>query len=118
MDFVVSLPLVNDYDSVCVSVNWLTKERHLTAYHSTITSEGYSISTLIPTGAKIEDQSTINTPWQKTTSELASDGAAELGGRMGAPDPGRAIRGSPQPRVPGHQRGAHQGRHYFWREPV
>ena len=30
-----------------------------------------SISTLIPTGAKIEDQSTINTPWQKTTSELA-----------------------------------------------
>ena len=30
-----------------------------------------SISTLILTAAKIEDQSTINTPWQKTTSELA-----------------------------------------------
>ncbi|SLM41525.1 Ribonuclease H-like domain [Lasallia pustulata] len=40
MDFVVGLPLVNGYDSVCVSVDRLTKERHLTACHSTITSEG------------------------------------------------------------------------------
>ena len=40
MDFIVSLPLVNGYDSVCVSVNRLTKEQHLTACHFIITSEG------------------------------------------------------------------------------
>ena len=40
MDFIVSLSLVNGYDSVCVLVNWLTKERHLTACHFIITSEG------------------------------------------------------------------------------
>ena len=40
MDFIVSLPLVDGYDSVCVSVNRLTKEQHLTACQSTITSEG------------------------------------------------------------------------------
>ena len=40
MDFVVSLPLVNGYDSVCVSVDRLIKEQHLTACHFTITSEG------------------------------------------------------------------------------
>ena len=40
MDFVVSLPLVDGYDSVYVSVDRLTKERHLTACHFTITSEG------------------------------------------------------------------------------
>ena len=40
MNFVVSLPLVNGYDSVCVSVNRLTKEQHLTACHFIITSEG------------------------------------------------------------------------------
>ena len=40
IDFVVSLPLVNGYNSVCVSVNRLTKERHLTACHFIITSEG------------------------------------------------------------------------------
>ena len=40
MDFIVSLSLVDGYDSVCVSVDRLIKERHLTACHSTITSEG------------------------------------------------------------------------------
>ena len=40
MNFVVSLSLVNGYDSVCVSVNQLIKEQHLTACHFTITSEG------------------------------------------------------------------------------
>ena len=40
MNFVVSLPLVNGYDSVCVSVNQLTKEQHLTTCHFIITSEG------------------------------------------------------------------------------
>ena len=40
MNFVVSLSLVNGYDSVCVSVNQLTKEQHLTACHFIITSEG------------------------------------------------------------------------------
>ena len=40
MDFIVGLPLVDGYDSVCVSVDRLTKEQHLTACHSTITSEG------------------------------------------------------------------------------
>ena len=40
MDFIVSLSLVNGYDSVCVSVNRLTKEQHLTACHFIITSEG------------------------------------------------------------------------------
>ena len=40
MNFVISLSLVNGYDSVCVSVNRLTKEQHLTACHFIITSEG------------------------------------------------------------------------------
>ena len=40
MNFIVSLPLVNGYDSVCVSVDRLIKEQHLTACHFTITSEG------------------------------------------------------------------------------
>ena len=40
MNFVVSLSLVNDYDSVCVSVNQLTKEQHLTVCHFIIISEG------------------------------------------------------------------------------
>ena len=40
MDFIVSLPLVDGYDSVCVSVDRLIKEQHLTACHFTITSEG------------------------------------------------------------------------------
>ena len=40
MNFIVSLPLVDGYNSVCVSVNWLTKEQHLTACHFIITSEG------------------------------------------------------------------------------
>ena len=40
MNFIVSLSLVDGYDSVCVSVNQLTKEQHLTACHFTITSEG------------------------------------------------------------------------------
>ena len=40
MNFIVSLPLVNGYDSVCVSVNQLIKEQHLTACHFIITSEG------------------------------------------------------------------------------
>ena len=39
MNFIVSLSLVNGYDSVCVSVNRLTKEQHLTACHFTIISE-------------------------------------------------------------------------------
>ena len=40
MNFIVSLSLVNDYDSVCVSVNWLIKKQHLTACYFIITSEG------------------------------------------------------------------------------
>ena len=40
MNFIVGLPLVDGYDSVCVSVNRLTKEQHLTACHFIITSEG------------------------------------------------------------------------------
>ena len=40
MNFIVSLSLVDGYDSVCVSVNRLTKEQHLTACHFTIISEG------------------------------------------------------------------------------
>ena len=39
MNFIVSLSLVNGYDSVCVSVNWLIKEQHLTACHFIIISE-------------------------------------------------------------------------------
>ena len=39
MNFIVSLSLVDGYDSICVSVNRLTKEQHLTACHFTITSE-------------------------------------------------------------------------------
>ena len=40
MNFIVSLSLVNDYDSVCVSVNRLIKEQHLTACHFIIILEG------------------------------------------------------------------------------
>ena len=40
LNFVISLPLINGYDSVCVSVNQLIKEQHLTACHFIITSEG------------------------------------------------------------------------------
>ena len=40
MNFVVSLSLVDGYDSVCVSVNQLIKEWHLTICHFTIISEG------------------------------------------------------------------------------
>ena len=40
IDFIVSLSLVDGYDSVCVSVNRLTKKQHLTACHFIITSEG------------------------------------------------------------------------------
>ena len=40
MNFIVSLSLVDGYDSVCVSVNRLIKEQHLTACHFIITSEG------------------------------------------------------------------------------
>ena len=40
MNFVINLLLVDGYDSVCVSVNRLTKKQHLTACHFIITSEG------------------------------------------------------------------------------
>ena len=40
MNFIVDLSLVDGYDSVCVSVNRLTKEQHLTACYFTIISEG------------------------------------------------------------------------------